>query len=54
MILRKEKYFKVIEYYLFMVLFKYWFKFSFIGLRKKKIILYKIYLILIFEKGEFV
>lgn len=54
MTLRKEKYFKVTEYHLPMVLFKYWFKFSLTGLRKKKIILHKIYSILTFEKGELV
>lgn len=53
MTLRKEKYFKVTEYHLPMVLFlKYWLKFNLAGLRKKKIILHKIYSTLTFEKGE--
>lgn len=55
MTLRKEKYFKVTEYHLPMVLFlKYWLKFNLAGLRKKKIILHKIYSTLTFEKGELV
>lgn len=55
MTLRKEKYFKVTEYHLPMVLFlKYWLKFILAGLRKKKIILHKIYSTLTFEKGELV
>lgn len=36
MTLRKEKYSKVTEYHLPMVLLKYWFKFSLTGLRKKR------------------
>lgn len=52
--LEERKIFKVTEYHLPMVLFKYWFKFSLTGLRKKKIILHKIYSILTFEKGELV
>lgn len=52
--LEERKIFKVTEYHLPMVLFKYWFKFSLTGLRKKRIILHKIYSILTFEKGELV